>query len=459
FPQQLPSPDRVAAAYDPNTEQMVVTLCEDDPANPSTVRPVTWVWQKNRWEDVGATFPCSGTLERIGHAMVYDEANSEILLFGGQLAAGQCPDGGQYCADLYAFTGTSWVPRCGVGTGAACTSGPSGRAGARMTYSSVDGAVLLVGGGGPNCDGSGVFNCDTTWRWSGTSWSQRCGTGSGCASPLAGNRIVLADVPTASHVLAYDEESYYTWDGAAWTERCAGGSCRPSPVDELSGPALGTLTDSGTAILYGGGGADFLTNNTVWEWLGSSWVARDTVAATRFGVRSGIEEPFLFGAGTQGGAILFGGDPPFAMSSFVDDVWTWERNADGRPAHVFRASFGAALPAPGFSIEDIVVTWDSAASGPDGDGAGLFVWDQRGWRPLLTNAIAAGTAVDGSWRLRWRSSQDAGLTGASADQIARRFFIDAPRFITTAVAPLSRNGSDGATVETDYVEVRVLYRQ
>jgi hypothetical protein len=104
---------------------------------------------------------------RIWHAMAYDAAHAQVVLFGGY-------DNG-VLGDTWTWDGTDWTQRTPA------HSPPAGYAHA-MAYDAAHAQVVLFGGYG----GSG----NDTWTWDGTDWTQR--TPAHSPSPREG------------HAMAYD---------------------------------------------------------------------------------------------------------------------------------------------------------------------------------------------------------------------------------------------------------------
>lgn len=136
---------------------------------------------------------------RDGHAMVYDAARQQIVLFGG---------GSAYFNDTWVWNGATWTQKSPA-------TSPPGRSDHNLTYDAARQKVVLFGGR----NSEGLLN--DTWEWDGTNWA--------AVNPTA--------KPPARylHAMAYDENRQRTlvfggvsntalndtweWDGAAWEER------------------------------------------------------------------------------------------------------------------------------------------------------------------------------------------------------------------------------------------------
>ena len=117
----------------------------------------THLWAGSSW---GELDPDVEPSNRFGHAMVYDDAREEILLFGG---AFEDIDGGGILDDTWTWDGETWTEVDGEDND---ESSPSARAGHAMAYHADLEVVILFGGSA----GSNVFN--DTWAWDGQSWTE-----------------------------------------------------------------------------------------------------------------------------------------------------------------------------------------------------------------------------------------------------------------------------------------------
>jgi hypothetical protein len=89
--------------------------------------------------------------------MAYDEARSEVVLFGGNTGAPFHP----LRSDTWTWDGTNWTQQ-------RPDFHPNERYESGMAYDAGRGEVVLFGG-----LGNGDFFADT-WTWDGTTWTRRC---------------------------------------------------------------------------------------------------------------------------------------------------------------------------------------------------------------------------------------------------------------------------------------------
>ncbi len=109
----------------------------------------TWAWNGSSWSrKTPATVPAP----RVGHALAYDAARGQVVLFGGWGPSG-------YLSDTWVWDGSNWQQKFPV-------SSPPGRAAHSMLYDAATGRVILFGGFGS----TGALR--DTWVWDGTNWTQ-----------------------------------------------------------------------------------------------------------------------------------------------------------------------------------------------------------------------------------------------------------------------------------------------
>ncbi len=185
----------------------------------------TWEWDGGDWAERTPSVAPTG---RIGHALVYDAARAETLLFGGF-------DLTRHSADSWVYDGTVWTDVTPP------DESPPPRFASAVAYDPARQRVVLFGGGviggyetlscpGGTTFGDGSCFYGDTWEWDGDQWLAR--------APAS------APAPRAMAALAYDEtrggvvlfggctdalefsnfgcddraEDTWLWDGVAWTE-------------------------------------------------------------------------------------------------------------------------------------------------------------------------------------------------------------------------------------------------
>jgi hypothetical protein len=162
---------------------------------PSVQGNVHSEWDGERWVEIrsaGAPAP------RSRHAMAFDVARGNTLVFGGEAAAG-------LLRDTWTWNGAVWQ--------SVANSGPSARRRAAMAYDAANATVVLVGGetaAGPIAD---------HWEWDGVAWSQRS-----VATPM-GAVLGMLGVDDARQRTVFVDALGRTWefDGVNWLQVAVGG--------------------------------------------------------------------------------------------------------------------------------------------------------------------------------------------------------------------------------------------
>jgi uncharacterized protein (TIGR03437 family) len=309
----------------------------------------TWVWDGSNWtQETPQTVPPA----RFWHAMAYDSAHGQVVLFGGLSLE---PEEVFY-DDTWVWDGSNWTKE-------SPQTSPPARFGHAMAYDSVHGQVVLFGGEGV-VDGRGA-DINDTWVWDGMNWTQE----SPQTSPGARDTFGMAyDSAHGQVVLFGGENSFqdnsqpylsdtWLWDGANWTQ---------SP--QTGPPALagqGMVYDSahGEVVMFGGSNDTQYLSDT-WLWDGAHWTQPPSLQASPsprggpgMAYDSGHDQVVLFG-----GSIRVGKTP-----TGLGDTWTW---------------FGGALPPPGPSISGVVSASAFGAFSSVAPGS---------WVEIYGTALAPGT--------------------------------------------------------------------
>src|SRR5690606_15706426 len=103
-----------------------------------------WEWDGARWEQRRPSGPGPGP--RSWHALTYDPARGEVVLFGGD-------DGARVRADLWGWNGGRW--------GGPAEEGPPPRSHAGLGAAPRRGRLVLYGGLGLH---------ESLWEWDGERW-------------------------------------------------------------------------------------------------------------------------------------------------------------------------------------------------------------------------------------------------------------------------------------------------
>jgi uncharacterized protein (TIGR03437 family) len=235
---------------------------------------------------------------RAYHAMTYDSAREQVVLFGGW-------DGGNpgLLNDTWTWNGRIW-------TQTRPASAPSPRRGAEMVYDGARREVVLFGGEGPN----GLTN--ETWVWDGTEWQQRRPAASPgarrfhkMAYDAARRQVVLFGGEAADGAGVQFLNDTWVWDGSNWTQK--------NPVDSptpRSAHAMAYGVARGRVVLFGGWrGVSAAYWSDTWEWNGDSWTlmrVRNTPAG-RYGHAMVYDN-------RNGGFLVYGG---MCADGVRDEAW------------------------------------------------------------------------------------------------------------------------------------------
>ncbi len=225
-------------------------------------RADTWTWDGRAWTERVTPEYLGG---RVDHALAYDAARGEVILFGGVSVV--------FRADTWAFRGGAWTERL--------VDGPTPRAYSSMAFDAERQRVVLFGG----FDHHDVLG--DTWLWDGQAWTEAhpeaappARRSTGLAWDPVSRRVLLfggtpqgeaEETPGSSmRVPAYDDT--WAWDGRQWV---ALAPAHHPPARR----SFGMTTDlgRGRVLLFGGirgnaprdTGAELFEDQ--WSWDGQDW--------------------------------------------------------------------------------------------------------------------------------------------------------------------------------------------
>ena len=267
----------------------------------------TWEWNGNTmtWTQF---FPVTRPAARGHHAMVYDDARNEVVLFGGLNQN---------------FTGLNdtWVYSCATHTWTQKfpATSPSTRNGHAMAYDPNKQLVVLYGGGGTTQD---------TWTWDGSNWTEIVGAnqpGIRHEHTMAfdGTRVILFGGSKNAGLADSD-----TWDltltsasAGTWTMIAPNGSGPNKRQRHVMAYDPGCRK----VILFGGNTDIASFDNDTWEWRRDTLTWCQTSVPTPPGVRQ-----YAAMAYDEKGALTHGG---LDSVNIFADAW---RFACNRP-YTYRA--------------------------------------------------------------------------------------------------------------------------
>lgn len=248
-----------------------------------------WRFSEVGWDQIENN---EGPSARSGHAMVFDRANSTLILFGGK------SNDGILLNDVWAWD-DSWK--------LITEDGPSARQSHRLV--DTDQGILLFGGS--NSEGS----LNDTWIFNGNSWAE----------------IKTNNLPSArrQHTLAFDSDRKVTilfggfdrsdndkiifgdtweFDGKEWIQTAN------NPELARDHHAMAYSQTSKVTILFGGYNDGYLGDTRFWN--GQEWEQIDAQGPS---ARAG--KPGLIEDASSGMLLLFGGGD--ASNSYLMDFWNF----------------------------------------------------------------------------------------------------------------------------------------
>lgn len=301
FPSTIPPiREQHAMAYDVARGQTVLFGGVGGTFSSPILLTDTWVWNGSNWQQqFPATTPPATLTGAARHAMAYDVARQQVVLFLGI----SCPSSASVQDRTWVWDGTNWAPKSVIG-------GPAARYGSAMAYDEAHQQAVLFGGFG--CSGW----LGDTWVWDGTSWTQKTPLAS---PPPRSYQVMAYDSTRAQVVLSGGINSgvalndTWIWDGTTWTQRF--------PASSPSGRYSSTMAEDGARqqlVLFGG--ADQFGNvpNDTWVWAGTNWTQKTPVTSP-----SGrLDSATAYDSG-RAQIVLFGGNANAFAPVFLNDTWTW----------------------------------------------------------------------------------------------------------------------------------------
>lgn len=221
----------------------------------------TWEWDGRRWRDMA---PAQRPSPRAGSAMAYDATRGQVLLFGGYEGE---PTSATSLSDTWMWDGSTW-------TQLSPAQSPSPRDHHAMAYDAARGEILLFGGV-LNNSATATQHLGDTWSWDGTTWVQLSPANAPAARmnhAMAYDSVRERTVLFGGRVGVVGDfvGDTWEWDGSSWTE--LNPTSAPS-AREAHGLVYDTSV--GRAVLFGGldaaGVSPFAPLDDTWEWNGTDW--------------------------------------------------------------------------------------------------------------------------------------------------------------------------------------------
>lgn len=339
-----PTPrEQAVMTYDSARQEIVLFggICHN-PDGSITFLNDTWVWSGASWLP---KTPVHVPPARGQHAMVYDDARREVLMFGGWNATG-------FLDDFWAWDGEDWRQ-------IAAPNPPSPRIGARMVFNPAGSTVLLFAGAGP----APSSHYNDTWIWNGVNWTELHPASQppvryahGMVNDPARAKILMFGGQTVGWDLLLNDT--WEWDGGNWLQL--------SPaVSATARTAHGMVYDTAEDyILLNGGLFRSSVNGETWIFKEGTW-SQLTTASTP--PPRGLHAMAYDTA--RGQTVIFGGraDNDHYPPTELGDTWVLGI-PDTTPPTVTCSASPAVLWPPNKKMTPVSVTVNIAdeISGPAG---------------------------------------------------------------------------------------------
>jgi hypothetical protein len=215
--------------------------------------------------------------------VVFDEENSQILLYGGST-------GNYTYNDLWALGTSGWRKLF--------EGGPAERIKAAFAYDTNRKKAILFGGSGANNKLR-----DDTWEWDGKAWKQNMATG-----PLIRNHALAAYDKKNKVVVMFGGvgpngllSDTWLFDGSVWKQADANGPKDCLPHGMIYNEAMEKIILVTLSVIRDPKDEAHATNN-MWEWTGNSW--KKFSDSTAFTSSSNLQAVSAF---KDDGIVLFDG--------------------------------------------------------------------------------------------------------------------------------------------------------
>jgi hypothetical protein len=261
----------------------------------------TWLWDGTVWTQVNSP---NQPEPRDEHSMVYDSTRQRVVLFGGHGLVTN-----DELNDTWEWDGTQWTK---IDT---AVSPPVIQA-CGLAFDSTRNVVVMFGGT------DGGTESDDTWEYNGSTWTQitpvaspSARTDMAMAYDVARQLVIMHGGSTTGHNSAAVNETW-SYDGGTWAQLSPGTTPGASAVpreDRRMAHGLAYNPDRQTLMLFGGVTSTSVQANDVWEWNGTDWAEIVAAAATP-DRRS--EAPIAYDAARQR-LLMFGG----FTDAVAGDTW------------------------------------------------------------------------------------------------------------------------------------------
>jgi Galactose oxidase, central domain len=268
----------------------------------------TWTWDGSNWTQRS---PANSPPARDFHAMAYDSVHQQVVLFGGSTSSYY-----SLLSDTWVWDGSNWAQKSPANS-------PPARFNHAMAYDAAHGQVVLFGG----CCRDPLSDTQDTWVWDGSNWAQK----------FPANNPGVRD----THAMAYDSSHQqvvlfsgqfnvsgqnffvysdtWVWDGSNWTQKFPANSPPGRRyLGMASEPARGLVLLFGGLVLASPGDLIGHPASDTWIWEGSNWFEQSPIQ----------RPPARFSAAlaysATGDLVMFGGYPnTMGPNTPLSDTWIW----------------------------------------------------------------------------------------------------------------------------------------
>lgn len=213
----------------------------------------TWDWDGATWSPAAP----GGPSDRVGFALVYENARARTLLFGGR------SDTGAQFADTWEWNGAAWAQLTPA-------NAPPARSYAAYAHDYARQRTVLFGGADAQSPQLG-----DTWEWDGLDWTLQTPS----TAPVPLRAATAAYDPISGRVVlfgGYDSTGWargdtWAWDGTNWQLIATTGPQPRGTARMCFDSGRGRLVLTGGVAPCNPPGCVVEYNDT-WEWTGSAWV-------------------------------------------------------------------------------------------------------------------------------------------------------------------------------------------
>ena len=410
----------------------------------------TWVSLSDYWLKAATTGPPA----RQEHAMVYDEFNESVVLFGGYIEDAAATSSAE---DIWQWNGIMWTEIFPDDPEADGDPGP--RRGATLVWDSIRETALLFGG--IYHDGSDWVYPNDLWEWNGSSWKELIPTNS-AEEPLPNGRNLHAAVfdrhrgKMVVYGGSYSENSetiysneLWEWDESHWDEI--------TPTDpEGDGNPLPRFYHSmvydeitGLSKIFSGGeynDIEVIDTTSIWDWNGQSWRKTPTPEETTDHPYSRYNQSAWWNDSDKSIALYGGFAEPNTGNPLYERSWSFG-SAPTQPSQVLHANFENSAHTDDFTINSVSTQWFASSTQTQIGTASprpviLSIWQNGQWQDVTTVATDAGLSD-----VNWESNDQEYLSN---------ILYGNNEYISFSLRP-NTDRTVFSSIDVSYAEIRVHY--